>query len=145
MVSFAHSAVVPAENDDFKIETAQFEVAGKGKPGVYLFKFWSKKGLAPRSVKVEDVSDDTAVTWADDPAPKLAANGRWQWTSAPVPADRANLRWIFEIESCIRIYRFTIVTADGRTVQMYEPCSYPDFIKTYFRQQLGLEDAPHPN
>jgi hypothetical protein len=40
------------------------------------------------------------------------------------------------------VYRFTVDTADGRSVVMYEPCSYPDYVKTYFRQQLGVEQPP---
>lgn len=140
-LSFAHGAVVPAENDDFKIETAQFEVSPGSKQGTYIFKFLSKKGAPPRSVRVEDVSDEAPVTWIEDTSPQLAA-GHWHWQSGPVPPDRANLRWIFEIESCFRVYRFTIATADGRSLVMYEPCSYPDYVKTYFRQQLGVEQPP---
>ena len=141
-VVFDHDAVVPAENEDFKIELAQYEVDPKTKLGTYRFGFLAKKGTPPRSVKVDDVTDDDALTWIEDATPQLK-NRHWRWVSQPVPPDRAHLHWLFELESCIRVYRFTLVTADGRTLEMYEACSYPDYIKTYFRQQLGLE-APRP-
>ena len=144
-ISFNNGTIVPGEDDDFKIELAQFQVNGKGQPGVYLFRLWSKKGAVPRSVKVEDVSENEPVVLLEDAAPKLTADRRWICITPPVAADRENLRWVFEIESCFRIYRFTIGMPDGRAVVLYQACSYPDFIKAVFRQLLGLEEPPHAN
>ncbi len=142
-LTFAKGGFVNAEDNDFKIEAAQFEVDPVTKRDTYIFKLISKTGAVPRSIRVEDVSDEAPVTWVEDAAPKLT-DRRWVWRSDPVPADRANLRWVFEIESCFRVCRFTIVAADGRTVVLHQPCSYPDFVKAFFRQQLGLEQAPAP-
>ena len=135
---------VHAENDDFKIEKALIVLDGKTKQGTFSAEFLAKTGRTPQSVEVVDVSDDTPKPFTTDTHPTLNKDQKWTWQSDPFTPDPANAKWLFEIENSVRVYRFTIVTSDGRRLVMYEGASYPAFIKTYIRKQMGLEDEPKP-
>jgi hypothetical protein len=138
-IDFDGKGVVHAENDDIRIDSAVLVPDFKAKKVAYTFSFHLKHAHveAPRSVKVDDVTDDVAVNWINDEHPTLNAKGGWEGKVAAMDPDR--IPWLIEIESAIRVYRFTIVTADGRTVLLYEGASYPAPIKKFFREQLGLE------
>jgi len=141
-IDFDHGAIVHPENEDVQIITAILEPHLKEKNFTYLFSFQAKHGHAqtPRSVKVDDVTDDTPVSLVDDPYP--AYNKESVWASRVGPFDSDKIPWLVEIENSVRIFRFTIVTADGRTLVLYQGASYPAFIKKSLRQDFGLEKKP---
>jgi len=114
----------------------------KEKNFTYLFSFQAKHDHAqtPRSVKVDDVTDDVAVNLVDDPHPVLNKESVWAKQVGPIDPDR--IPWLAEIENSVRIFRFTIVTADGRTLVLYQGASEPAVVKKYLRQELGMEKKP---
>jgi len=138
-IDFDGHGVVHAEDDDVHIDSAAIEPDFKAKKIYYHFTFREKHEHVhvPRSVVVDDVTDDNPVNWVDDKHPKLDAKGEWEAKLGPMDPDR--IPWLIEIESQIRVYRFTIVTSDGRTLVLYEGASYPALIKKYFREQLGID------
>lgn len=139
-IFFDSHGIVHAENDDVYIASAALmPKLNEGKKVTYQFAFQEKHHAVPRSVKVEDVTDDQAVTWVDDPHPTLDAKGNWEQILPAFEPDRSKVQWLYELETSIRVYRFTIVTADGRTLVMYEGANYPAYVKKFFRIQLGLE------
>ncbi len=141
-IEFAKGNPVNAENDDVRIEKSNLILDAKTKQGRYVFSFLQKnKHDRPIRVKVEDVTDDTALLLTDDRAATLT-DGHWQWQGEAMTFDAANAKWLFELENSIRIYRFTIETANGSEWILYEAASYPAFVKTYLRQELGLEAKP---
>lgn len=140
-IDFSRGSAVHAENKEVAIDNARFEPDLKTKQAAYVFGFHLKQGGTPRSVKIEDVTDDAAVVMVADEHPKIEA-GRWTWRGEPFTIDFSNSRWLFEIDNSIRVYRFTIVTSDNRSLVMHEAFNYPPFVKTAIRQQLGLEPTP---
>jgi hypothetical protein len=78
-----------------------------------------------------------ALSLVDDQHPVLNKEGIWTTTIGPIDADK--IPWLIEIENSIRIFRFTIVTSDGRTLLLYQAASYPAAIKKYFREELGID------
>jgi hypothetical protein len=86
-------------------------------------------------VKVEDVSDNAPVTWLEDSRPALSA-GRWEMRSRAFGAGDRSSDWLHEIEPSVRIFRFTIVTADGRTLVMYQAAVFQNDIKDSVNRQL---------
>ena len=124
--------MVNAENDDFKVDAAVYQFDPKTSKGSYYFEFEVKRGAAPQRVKVEDVSDDAPVTLFQTDKVKLQ-EGHWSVRTESYTPDPQNMKWLYQIESSVRVCRFTIVTADGRSVVMYEGCNYPAFLKDLVR------------
>ena len=142
-VEFSKGNPVNAENDDFRVEKANLILDAKAKQGRYLFELVQKnRSERPGRIKVEDVTDDTAVTLADERHPILR-EARWRWEGEMMTFDPTNAKWLFELENSLRIYRFTIATAGGNEAVLYEAASYPANVKIYL-QQLGLEPQTTP-
>jgi hypothetical protein len=104
---------------------------------VYYFNLSDRRARPLKSVRVEDVSDaepillldDTHATWTD---------GRWQGNSAPLgPEDRA-MNWMTTITNTLRVFRFTVTFADGKTLTLYQGAMYPNFVKTMVRGGWGM-------
>ena len=140
-IQFSRGAALHAENDDLRVIDAVFQVDTASKQARYFAGIRVKGGQAPRNIKVEDVTDDQPVTFVEDDHPRLV-NKEWKCTSDLFVPDLNTAAWLSQIEDSIRMYRFTIVMADGRTEVLYEAHAYPTFLKFMMRQQLGLEAAP---
>lgn len=128
----------PAENDDFKVETANFIPNIEQKQLVYTFSLLAKKGKAPQRIQIEDVSDAQAEILLVDAEPKLDAKRVWRGNASPKTAGDRALAWLFYEGNSTRIYRFTIVTADGRPLVMHQAAIHPVFVKEAVRKILGM-------
>ena len=138
--SFNKNGAIPAENSEVKIERAAFDVASKAKDGKYIFAFSEKRGGIPVRVKVEDVTEDPIVTWVDDGHPQLK-KGRWEWSSQPISLDDKTLGWLHNIDPSIRVYRFTIINQDGKTVVLDNASTYSSDVKEFVKKEL---ETPPP-
>lgn len=129
---------IPAENDDFKVQVARL-LPIKDKPeAFYGFQMVVKKDGAPRRVIVDDVSDDSPVRVLDDEKP-VVRNHLWQKSTRTLgPADD-EIKWIYQIDDSYRVFHFTIVTADGKTEELYQASYYPGFVKLFIRRGLGIK------
>jgi hypothetical protein len=137
-VDLGRGGVVGGENKDVKIEAAGIVPNATSKQVVFFFGVVFKTGGVPKSVKVEDVTEDAAVPMIEDSHPKLAGKA-WRWSSPPVSPDNISLRWIHEIDESFRVYRFTIVLSDDRQIVVHHAVFYPAFVKMRMRHDLGLE------
>jgi hypothetical protein len=129
---------VPAENDDFKVVGAMITPNIEKKQFVYEFGLLAKKGKAPTHVTVEDVSEEKPELLVDDAGPKLDDKQIWKQDTAPKTATDPRLGWLYHEGNSPRIYRFTVITDDGRRLVMYQLTSYPVFIKASLRKILGM-------
>jgi len=138
-IDFDHGQIVHPQNDDLKILTGILEPNLKDKNFTYQFSFELKHDHVhpPQSVKVDDVTDDAPVSLVDDQHPVLINGGVWTKRVGPVDPDK--VPWLTEIESTVRIFRFTVVTSDGRTLVLYQGASYPAVIKKVFREGMGID------
>lgn len=116
----AQRGAVATENADVRIEVTGFMVDGQAKEIVYTFGFREKRRELPRSVKVEDVTGSTAELLVEDNSPRLDAKGYWKGSAKPRKKGDSDLSWLYEAGDTTKIFRFTIVTSDGRELVMHQ-------------------------
>jgi hypothetical protein len=98
------------------------------------------KGTArPTSIVVADVSDDPILSIADDEAPKFAKDGSWDTNAGPYNPNDPHMNWLLTLDNGARIYRFTMMFADGTTDVFRLPILMPGSTKAIFRAELGLK------
>jgi hypothetical protein len=104
----------------------------------YYFEFMDSSGVAPQSVKVEDVTDEKPMLIIEDKHPKLL-NNRWIGRSEPLDGASPLLGWVSYIDDSMRVYRFRIVTAEGKELILNQGWSVPAWFKAAMRKTLGME------
>jgi len=137
-VDMSRGGAVGPESKDLKITAAMFEINPKIKKGLYVFGIDFKTEAMPRSIKVEDVSDEKARTLVDESNLKIEKRA-WRFACQPMGLEEKTLRWVHEIDESFRVYRFTVTYDDGRLVEQYHATFYPSFAKAYLLHQLSAE------
>jgi hypothetical protein len=145
-VPFIAGRPIPAEDDDFRVVIASMRPVG---PDLYLlFSLYSKNGSLPRRVIVEDVAGTEPELFVDDHNPEFVADPRnptvgtrtWAWKMGPLIRTNWRPTWFHDPDESVRVYRFTVTTADGRTVVLYQGTSYPAPVKAFILK--SLPEAP---
>jgi hypothetical protein len=127
----AHTVEGDLESD------ASFDLDKVAKTFSFRFELAEKNGRVPRRIRVEDVSENAPVLLLDDPAPRFAeTTRRWQGVVGPLAPTDQRIAWISTRDDTTRVYRFTVETADGRTVEMLQGTLFHNYIKTALRQVL---------
>jgi hypothetical protein len=144
-VAFEYGAPIPAENDDLKVIFASLKPLG---PDLFqLFSLQVKNGRLPQSVTVEDVAGDAPELFVEDRHPQFfvdkakpnAKTNLWTWISPSLVKQGWRPAWLNEPDDSFRVYRFTVVTGDGRTLVLYQTTRYPFFIKQLIIKTLGAD------
>jgi predicted GH43/DUF377 family glycosyl hydrolase len=138
-VDLSRKGAVGPENKDLNVLGAAFLASPQQKKGIYAFALQLKSDVVLRGVKVEDVTETKARLMVDDTSPKVTGR-KWTWSSPPVAPDDSSLAWVQNIDESFRVYRFTIVLADGRQIVMHHTGYYPPFVKARMRVDLGFVD-----
>jgi hypothetical protein len=141
-VQFVHGLAVTAENEDFRVGVAGLRPAGQNI--FLLFSIYSKRDALPRRVKVEDVSENGAEVFVDDLHPGFLADPNspggvtrtWAWQKGPLIATDWRPTWFHDPDESVRLYRFTIVTSDGREEVLDQAMSYPASVKKFILKAL---------
>lgn len=134
-------AMVPTENNDIRIEVTGYLIDAENRELLYTFGFREKKKAAPRSVTVEDVSGDTPVVLVADLAPELDSNGSWKGNSIPHRRFDPTLGWVTDLGDTIKVFRFTVILADGRPFILHQASVWSGSSKQFVREILGY-DSP---
>jgi len=134
-VPLGHSGPVLAREGDLQVKQAAFTM-NPANQFVYTFELSAPPTRGFQSVRVEDVSDEKSFLLVDETKPSLV-NGRWRHLAAPLGPDAACLRWIFHVDNSLRVYRFTVVEDDGKTVVLYQGSTYSDTVKAVVRKLFG--------
>ena len=129
---------LPAKAGGLEVKLAAFMIDADKKQLNFQMSLLVENGRTPRQIKVEDVTDEVAVLLVEDANPKLAQNV-WQASAAPIPFADPRLKWVLEIGDSLRIYRFTVVTADGKTVELLQGSFTSSLVKSGIRQLMGLK------
>jgi hypothetical protein len=138
-IVFGDNGPENASEGGVTVERAGLEPNAAAKAMNYVFDFTVSDNRAPRSVIVEDVTADSEKeVLAEDTRPFLAS-GRWHFVTPSRTAAEPDLAWLMTIEAGMRIYRFTVVTADGRTLVLYQASQYSGEFKSRVRRALGLD------
>lgn len=124
-IQIMHAALIPGPNREKK------EV-------VYLFAFLDQSPQPPKSVVVEDVSDDTAKLMVEDHDPKLNKQ-RWAGYSRIFVPDDAGLHWLTYLDDSVRVFQFTITSATGQKTVLHQAWIVPAPMKAAMRNTLGIK------
>jgi hypothetical protein len=113
-------------------------IVSKEKELQYLFALIDSGTVPLKSVRVEDVTEAPALLMAEDLDPKVV-NHQWSKTSRMFKADEPALAWIAHLDNSMRIYRFTVVKADGTTTTLDQGWMVPGWVKVPMRAALGMK------
>jgi hypothetical protein len=144
---FVRGLPIPAENNDCRVVIASMRPVGQ--EIFLLFSLYFKTGKAPQRVTVEDISGTGPELFVDDRSPRFVVDTNhpsvstrtWAWEKGPLSATNWRPTWFHDPDETVRVYRFTVVTSDGRTVILYQPTSYTEIVKKFILQQLP-DSAP---
>lgn len=136
-VPFSMAGALSTENADVKIEVTGYLLHGAMREISYTFGFTEKKGERPQEVMVEDVTGDQAQRLVVDRNPQLSSNRYWKGDAAPMHKGDPALDWVDQPGDTIKVFRFTITTADGRQLVMYQASVWPGAAKGLVRMVLG--------
>jgi hypothetical protein len=136
LVPIGNSGAVLIREGGVQINAAHFALNPE-KKFVYVFGFTVTDKRALSHVRVEDVSDATAVTLVDQPAPTLTPAGGWSGESVPLGTSDPRIAWLATLPNTLRVSRFTLTFADGKTQVLHQGTLYPAGLKTALRQSMG--------
>lgn len=106
---------------------------------IYFFTVLEKSGKAPRSVRVEDVSDEKPVLLVEDLHPELKDQNKWVSESKPVSVTDPAMHWLTYVDDVMRVFQFTIVDSEGKTIVLNQGWFVPGWVKHSVRQMVGME------
>jgi hypothetical protein len=135
-VPFARGGPEMKNEDGVQITQASFTLSPEKKLR-HVFVFTDRLRRPLRRVQVEDVADAAAVSLVDDAQPKPSATGEWRGEMPPVEWNDARVGWLATISNTLRVYRFTLTFADGRTQVLLQGAFYPAPLKAAVRQTVG--------
>lgn len=118
-------------------DTPKLEPNPKEKKFIFLVRLFVNTAEPPRSIKVEDVSDDQPVLLAESTNPEIR-NHEWRDISRTLTMDDPAMKWLTYLDQSFRIFRFTVVLADGRTVVLHDGVMVPGYGKAMLRHLMGL-------
>lgn len=104
----------------------------------YAFGLHVASSTPPRQVRVEDVSDEQPILLLEDTNPQLGKTF-WRGESPWYGVDAPEINWVTFLGESVRVYRFTIIAADGRTVVLHQAMVVPAFQKAMMRHLLGKD------
>ena len=104
----------------------------------YLFGLEDRSPKPPTEVRVEDVTEDHAVLMVEDKNPTLKQNF-WSATSKLYSGSDPEMEWISHLDNSMRVFRFTITSADGTKTVLDQGWMVPGWAKVPMRTALGLK------
>ena len=128
---FEYGVARSTENADIKIEVTGFVLDSLKRELTYAFGFTEKQAEALRSVKVEDVTGPEAEVVVLDSAPHLSAKGYWKGNSTSHKKEDPAVAWVYDSGDTVKVFRFTVMTAAGRQIVMYQGSVWSARTKPY--------------
>jgi hypothetical protein len=150
MVTTADGATVEAPLGDSKLNVTDGTITvnrfqfvpqllpDKSKGIVMTFEADFKDGALPSSIVVEDVSEAPILQVLYEAKPKMIKETHWIGVTTAKHLDDVTYEWMLNLDNTVRVYRFTITTADGKTHVLRVPVFVPGQMKYFIRTQLGV-------
>lgn len=136
-VPIGRGGVAPTREDGIEIKPVRFDLDKEKIHLIYSFGFSDARRRGLRSVKVQDVTEAGLPPLVDDAQAALAADGTWSAKGRPISTSDAALKWILSIENTARVFQFTIVFEDGRSLVLNQGAFFPNFVKAAIRHEFG--------
>lgn len=109
------------------------------KEAFYIFTFADESGVVPKSVKIEDVSDERPMVVLEDLEPAYLEGKVWTSKPKMLTANDPEIGWTQYVGETFRVFRFTITKPDGREIVLHQGMQVPAWMKLSMRKTLGLE------
>jgi hypothetical protein len=135
-VPLTREGLKPGKADGYEVYLAALQPGKEKRESFYAFGLLALKEPALRRIKVEDISDETAVTLIDDENPKFE-NRQWKKDTEMISADDPRMRWVFQITASMRVYHLTLTRADGSNVSFNHITMYAPMMKGLIRTNWG--------
>ena len=135
-VPIGSGGAVMTREGGVQINTAGFTMNPE-KKFVYVFEFTVEGKRPLRHVRVEDVSDESVVMLVDRADPTLSAAGLWRGESEPLSTGNGKLKWLATVSNSLRVVRFTLTFADGKTQVIHQGTLFPAGLKSVVRHTMG--------
>jgi hypothetical protein len=132
----------PAENDRYAVTNA--ELGAIILDGQHYLR-WSfalrvKQPEQLRSVRVEDVTNATPISYIADQAPQTAG-GQWTGYSGAIEPNAAAIPWLYDNTTSSRVFRITITNLNNQVSVLSQTVSYSPQSKKELRKWYGLENS----
>jgi hypothetical protein len=127
----------PAENDRVILTEASLQAVNlDGKNYLrWNFALTPKQTTTLNMIRIEDVSDSTPLIMVNDVAPQLDA-GRWTETAGLMDVSGPSVRWLFQANESVRVFRITINEIDGQSEVLYQGVLYTPASKEAIRAMI---------
>jgi hypothetical protein len=127
----------PAENDRVILTEASLQAVNlDGKNYLrWNFALTPKQTTTLNMIRIEDVSDSTPLIMVNDVAPQLDA-GRWTETAGLMDVSGPSVRWLFQANESVRVFRITINEMDGQSAVLYQGVQYTPASKEAIRAMI---------
>jgi hypothetical protein len=124
----------PAENDRMIMTEASLQAVNlDGKNYLrWNFVITPKRTTTLSMIRIEDVSDSAALIMVNDIAPQLDA-GKWTETAGLMDVSGPSVRWLFQANESVRVFRITINEMDGQSEVLYQGVLYTPVSKEAIR------------
>ncbi len=128
----------PAENDRVVVTDAGLQaVTYDGKHYVrWNFSIRPKQAAEVSTIRIEDVTDPAPLLLVNDVAPQQDG-GKWTENAGLMELSSSSVRWLYEPKETVRVFRFTISEADGRSYALYQGVLYSPAAKDAIRAMVG--------
>jgi hypothetical protein len=126
-----------AENDRIIITEASLQAVNLDGKNYLRWNF----GITPKQtttlnmIRIEDVSDSAALIMVNDLAPQLDA-GKWTETAGLMDVSGPSVRWLFQPNESVRVFRITISKMDGQSEVLYQGVQYTPTSKEAIRAMI---------
>ena len=128
----------PAENDRVVVTDAGLQaVTYEGKHYVrWNFSIRPKQAAELSAIRIEDITDAAPLLLVNDVAPQQDG-GKWTENAGLMESSSISVRWLYEPKETVRVFRFTITEADGRSYVLYQGVLYSPAAKDAIRAMVG--------
>jgi hypothetical protein len=132
----------PAENDRYAVTNA--EIGAVILDGQHYLR-WSfalrvKPAAQLRSVRVEEVTSATPISYIADQAPQING-GQWTGYSGAIEPNAAAIPWLYDNTTSTRVFRITITDLNNQVSTLNQAVSYSPQSKKELRKWYGLENS----
>jgi hypothetical protein len=128
----------PRENEFFKMEAAGFSVSrsSAGPELNYEFMFVLKQRIQITRVKIEDVTDKSAVLLIEDKQPKIKDN-RWNGSTPASRVTATTFPWMYDNKTTKKLFRVTVAMGQGGEMVLTQPAAFSASTKRAMLEMAG--------
>lgn len=135
------AGVVPAENDNYKIEVTGFSVGPSQEDPKKALLTWQFTLRTKKANKIETIQiDEIAPTHVEkmvlkEVNPKIK-NGLWSGSLEPIEASSSSTPWLYDDKASFYVYRFTIKAENSEPVILNQLAWFSKSAKKSFQYTI---------